>query len=207
MDDLQIIQDIVEQSVRDSSYITVIISSSVFICYTLIIKVVDYFKTKSKNKPLIEMAIAIKEQNANIVKLNGVLDKTLRDAERKKNTQCEKAIEQGFKAVAFRLAQECSGIIVHNNIDTNKEYIKGNLTKLISTEYYKLYSTLSVYEVKDVNVASKLKEEWIKELTDIMLDILYDGQDALTRITQLNNRLEICINEYSTYVNNKIFNT
>ena len=207
MDDLQVIQDIVEQSVRDSSYITVIISSSVFICYTLIVKVVDYFKAKSKNKPLIEMAIAIKEQNENIVKLNGVLDKTLRDAERKKNTQCEKAIEQGFKAVAFKMAQKCSDIIVHNNIDVNKEYIKSNLTKLISTEYYKLYSTLSIYEVKEVNVASKLKEEWIKELTEMLLDVIYDGQDATTRITQLNNRLEVAINEYSTYVNNKIFNT
>lgn len=207
MDDFQTIQDIVNQSVRDSSYITVIISSCVFICYTLIIKLIDYFKSKGRNKPLIEMANAIKENTSNIVKLNGVLDKTLRDAEKKTNTQCEKAIDLGFKAFAFRILQECAGIVAHNNIDKNKNLITSNINKLISTEYYKLYSALSAYEVNEINVATRLKEEWIKEVSDNILEIIYDSQDAITRVTQINNKLTICINEYSTFVNNKTFNT
>lgn len=207
MNDFQTINDIVNESVRSSSYITVIISSCVFVCYTLIIRLIDYYKAKNKNKPLFEMANAIKENTANIVKLNSVLDKTLQDAERKQIRQCEKAIELSFKSFGFRIVQECATIIAHNNIDKNKSLITGNLTKLISTEYYRLYSTLSVYEINEVNVASRLKEEWIKEVTDNILAIVYDGQDAITRITQLNNRLNIYINEYSTYINNKIFNT
>lgn len=207
MEDFEVIQDIVNQSVRDSSYVTVILSSCVFICYTLIVRLIDFFKAKSKSKPLIEMATAIKENTANIVKLNGVLDKTLRDAERKKNTQCEKAIESGFKAFAFRIIQECSSIISHNNVDKNKDIIKSNLTKLTSAEYYKLYSILATYEVNDINVASKLKEEWIREINDALFDIIYDEQDAIVRITQVSNRVAIFATEYSTYVNNKIFNT
>lgn len=207
MNDFQTITEIVDESVRSSSYITVAISSCVFIVYTLIIRVVDYFKSKSRNKPLLEMASAIKENTANIVKLNSVLDKTLQEGERKKVRQCETAIELGFKAFAYKVVQECSNIIAHNNIERNKSLITGNITKLISTEYYKLYSTFSAYEINEVNVASKLKEEWIKEITDAILAIVYDGQEPVARITQLNNRVSIIISEYSTHLNNKVFNT
>lgn len=207
MNDFQTIQDVVNESVRNSSYITVIISSCIFICYTLIIRLIDYFKSKDKNKPLIEMANAIKENTANIVKLNGVLDKTLKDAERRKTTQCEKAIELAFETFGFKIVQESSYTVAHNNIETNKELIIGNMAKFVSAEYYKLYSALSSYEINEVNVATKLKEDWIKEVTDAVVAIIYNGQDGITRITQLTSRIVIYINEYSTYVSNKIFNT
>lgn len=207
MNDFQTINEVVNESVRNSSYITVIISSCVFICYTLIIKLIDYFKSKSKSKPLLEMAAALKENTSNIVKLNSVLDKTLKDAEKKEIRQCERAIELAFKGFGYRLAQECTAVIAHNNIDENKELIIGNITKLVSAEYYKLYSTLSVYEISEINVATKLKEEWIKEVADNLIAIIYDGQDSITRVTQINNRLNIYLNEYSTFINNKVFNT
>ena len=207
MNDFQTINDIVNESIRNSSYYTVAISSCVFIFYTLIVQLIGYFKSKSKNKPLLEMAEALKENTANIVKLNGVLDKTLQEAERKKLRQCESAIDLGFKAFALRTGQEVISIIAHNNIDKNKDLIVGNINKLVNTEYYKLYSALSAYEINEVNVASKLKEEWIREVADNIIAIVYNEQDAITRITQINNRLNVCISEYSTYINNKTFNT
>ena len=207
MNDFQTVNDIVNESVRNSSYYTVAISSCVFILYTLIVQLIGYFKGKAKNKPLIEMAEAIKENTENIVKLNGVLDKTLQGAEKKKVRQCESAIELAFRASLLRIIQEVSSIIAHNNIDKNREFIVGNINKLVSNEYYRLYSALAIYEINDVNVASRLKEEWIKEIADNLVDIIYNGQDAMTRITQVNNRLNVCVNEYSTYINNKTFNT
>ena len=152
-------------------------------------------------------ANAIRENTANIVKLNSVLDKTLKEADRKQQKHCEAIIDAGFKAFGFKILQECSAIIAHNKIDENKNLIIGNLGKVVSTEYYNLYSKLSAYEINEVNVASKLKEEWIKEVADNIIAIVYNGQDAITRITQINSRMTICINEYSTYINNKIFNT
>ena len=207
MNDFQTVNDIVNESVRNSSYYTVAISSCVFILYTLIVQLIGYFKGKAKNKPLIEMAEAIKENTENVVRLNGVLDKTLQGAEKKKVRQCESAIDLAFKASCLRIVQEAASIIAHNNIDKNKEFIVGNINKLVSNEYYRLYSALAIYEINDVNVASRLKEEWIKEIADNLVDIIYNGQDAMTRITQVNNRLNVCVNEYSTYINNKTFNT
>ena len=207
MNDFQTVNDIVNESVRNSSYYTVAISSCVFILYTLIVQLIGYFKGKAKNKPLIEMAEAIKENTENVVRLNGVLDKTLQGAEKKKVRQCESAIDLAFKASSLRIVQEAASIIAHNNIDKNKEFIVSNINKFVSTEYYRLYSALAIYEINDVNVASRLKEEWIKEIADNIVDIIYNGQDAMTRVTQINNRLNVCVNEYSTYINNKTFNT
>lgn len=207
MNDFQTINDVVNESVRNSSYYTVAISSCVFIFYTLIVQLIGYFKSKSKNKPLLEMANALKENTANIVKLNSVLDKTLQDGERKNARQCEDAIKLGFTSFAMKIAQEVNSIIANNNIDKNKELIIGNINKLVNTEYYKLYSVLSNYEINEVNVASKLKEEWTKDIADNVIAIVYNGQDAISRITHINNRLNISVNEYSTYINNKTFNT
>ena len=190
MNDFQTINDIVNESIRNSSYISAAICSAVFVCYTLIIKLVEYFKAKQKNKPLLEMAAALRENTANIVKLNSVLDKTLKDAERKELRQCESAIN-----------------MIHNNIEDNKELIVDNIHKLVNSEYYKLYSSLSAFEIKEVNVASKLNEEWIKEIADNVINIVYNNQDAMTRITQVSNRISIFANEYSTIISNKIFNT
>ena len=207
MEDLQTITEIVNESVRNSSYITVIISSSVFIIYTLIVRLIDYFKAKAKDKPLLEMSKAMKEMGDNIAKLNTIITKNFEDAEKKEIRRCEKAIRLAFRAMGFKIVQECAEIIAHNNIDENKELISNNLNKIVNTEYYNLYSSLSVFEINEVNVASKLKEEWIEELTNAILTIIYNGQDSVIRIAYINNRINILMNGYSTYVSNKIFNT
>ena len=207
MNDFQTVNDVVNESVRNSSYYTVAISSCVFILYTLIVNLISYFKAKSKNKPLLEMSKAMKEMTENIVKLNAVLDKTFKEAERKEIHKCKNVIELAFRNFASHISQECEDIITHNNIEKNKEFITDNITKLVSTEDYKLYSILSSYEINEVNVASRLKEEWIKEVADNMIAIVYDGQEAIARINQLNNRLIVYIGESSTYINNKTFNT
>lgn len=205
MNDFQTINDIVNESVRNSSYYTVAISSCVFIIYTLIVQLIGYFKSKNKNKPLMEMSKAMKEMTENIVKLNAVLDKTFRDVERKEIHKCKTVIDLSFRNFASRISQECETIITHNNIEQNKKFITDNITKLVSTEYYKLYSILSAYEINEVNVASKLKEEWIKEVSDSLIDIIFNGLEAISRINQLNRKLLLFIGDYSTFINNKTF--
>ena len=207
MNDFQTINDIVNESVRNSSYYTVAISSCVFILYTLIVNLISYFKAKNKNKPIIELSKAVSEMGENIVKLNAVLDKTLKDAERKEAHKCKKAIELGFGNLESILVREIQNIIIHNNITKNKELITGNIKTLVSTEYYKLYSALSDYEINESPVNKRLKEDWINELSDEILKIIYNDNDQLTRINQINNRVATLIANYSTYINNKTFNT
>ena len=206
MEDLQTINDIINGAVKDSSYITVLISSGVFILYTLIIKVVDLFKAKDRNKPIIEMASAIKEVSENVVKLNQVLDKTIQDAETKEAGRINNIIITAFNSFKAALLNQCIDIIIYNHIETTKDNVKQTIYKTTSTEYYKLYSIFSAYEHDSVNVATKIKEEWIDDITNECLKIIYDGAEATLRIRQLNNKLNLIIEEYSIYIKNKVFN-
>lgn len=206
MEDFSAINDIITQSIKDSSYITVIISSGVFLVYTLIIQVVSYFKNKTKNKPLAQMAEALKEQTENIVKLNGVLDKTFRDADKKEALRTKSAIELSFNTFKGLVYAKCTEIIIRNNIALNEQLVKDNIHRLVSTEYYKVYSILSGFEVNDVGVETKLKDSWIRDVSNAVIEILFNGQDKDQRIVQLNMRLDLFARDYITYLNNKLFN-
>lgn len=206
MDDFNQVNQIVSDAIKDSSYITVLISSGVYILYTLIIRLVDLFKAKDRNKPLIQMASAIKEVSENVVKLNTVLDKQIQDAESKELTKVRQLISLAFDSFRANISNTCNEIIIHNNIEENRDLIRENLFKTISTEYYKLYNVFSAYEVDGINIATKIKDEWIDDTTKECLEVIYDGQDKDVRIGQIINKLTIIANEHSVYVNNKVFN-
>lgn len=206
MEEFNQINDIIAESIKDTSYITVLISSGVYLAYTLIIKLVDLFKAKDRNRPIVEMAAAVKQVSENVVKLNGVLDKAFQDAETKERNKVKNSICTSFDSFKWAVANTCHEIIIHNNIEQNKVLIKQNLFKVISTEYYKLYNVFSAYELDGICVATKLKEEWIDAVTNECLAIIYDGQDSINRISQISNKLLILTNEYSIYINNKVFN-
>ena len=206
MNDLQTVNEIINTAVKDSSYITVIISCGVFIFYTLINKVIELYKAKNRNKPMLEMASAIKQVSENVVKLNQVLDKTFQDAEIKEANRITNIITASFNSFKSEIITRAIDIIVHNNIEANRESVKQSIYKTVSTEYYKVYSIFSAYEHDKVNVATKLKEEWIDAVTEEVLQIIYNGQDATNRIRQINNKLSIDTEEYSIYINNKVFN-
>ena len=207
MEEFNQINDIIAESIKDTSYITVLISSGVYLAYTLIIKLVDLFKAKDRNRPIVEMAAAVKQVSENVVKLNGVLDKAFQDAETKERNKVKNAICTAFDSFKWAVANTCHEIIIHNNIEQNRVLIKQNLFKVISTEYYKLYNVFSAYELDGICVATKLKEEWIDAVTNECLTIIYDGQDSINRISQISNKLLILTNEYSIYINNKVFNS
>ena len=206
MDDFNQVNQIVSDAIKDSSYITVLISSGVYILYTLIIRLVDLFKAKDRNKPLIQMASAIKEVSENVVKLNTVLDKQIQNAESKELTKVRQVISLAFDSFRANISKTCNEIIIHNNIDKNRDLIRENLFKTISTEYYKLYNVFSAYEVDGINIATKIKDEWIDDTTKECLEVIYDGQDKDVRIGQILNKLTIIAHEHSVYVNNKVFN-
>ena len=206
MNDLQTVNEIINTAVKDSSYTTVIISCGVFILYTLINKVIELYKAKNRNKPMLEMASAIKQVSENVVKLNQVLDKTFQDAEIKEANRITNIIVASFNSFKSEIITKAIDIIVHNNIEVNKESVKQSIYRIVSTEYYKVYSIFSAYEHDKINIATKLKEEWIDAVTEEVLQIIYNGQNSTDRIRQINNKLSIDIEEFSIYVNNKVFN-
>lgn len=205
MHDLSTINELISNAVRSSSYNTVLLSSCIFIIYTLIIKVIDMLKAKSRNKPIIEMATAIKDIGSNVIKLNNVLDKTFKDAEHKDYIRCKNAIRLAFEALKSKLNEDCIETIITNHVEENKEQIVENILKLVSTEYYKVYSILSNYEIDNVNVASQLDKRWIEQISNTIISVIYGKKSDISRILQLQHRLNIEIGKYETYIDNKVF--
>lgn len=205
MHDLSTINELISNAVRSSSYNTVLLSSCVFIIYTLIIRVIDMLKAKSRNKPIIEMATAIKDIGSNVIKLNNVLDKTFKDAEHKDYIRCKNAIRLAFEALKSKLNEDCIETIITNHVEENKEQIVENILKLVSTEYYKVYSILSNYEIDNVNVASQLDKRWIEQISNTIISVIYGKKSDISRILQLQHRLNIEIGKYETYIDNKVF--
>ena len=206
MEDLQLINDIVNQSTKEASYWSVVISSTVFIIYTIVIRVFDYFKTKDKDKPLLEMSKAIQEVSNNVIKLNTVLDKMIQDNSKKDFTKCKNTIELSFICFENNVFKFCREIILHNNIETNRDLIVSNISQKVNTEYYKIYSVLSIFEIKEIVVSTHLHSEWIDDITKDLINIIYNGQDKEARVNQISSKLKLTMNAYSTQVYNKTFN-
>ena len=206
MEDLQLINDIVNQSTKEASYWSVIISSTVFIIYTIVIRIFDYFKSKDKDKPLLEMSKAIQEVSNNVIKLNTVLDKMIQDNSKKDFTKCKNTIELSFIGFDNNVFKFCREIILHNNIETNRDLIVSNISQKVNTEYYKIYSVLSIFEIKEIVVSTHLHSEWIDDITKDLINIIYNGQDKEARVNQISSKLKLTMNAYSTQVYNKTFN-
>lgn len=206
MEDLQFINDIVNQSTKEASYWSVVISSTVFIIYTIVIRMFDYFKSKDKDKPLLEMSKAIQEVSNNVIKLNTVLDKMIQDNSKKDFTKCKNTIELSFIGFDSNVFKFCREIILHNNIETNRDLIISNISQKVNTEYYKIYSVLSIFEIKEIVVSTHLHSEWIDDITKDLINIIYNGQDKEARVNQISSKLKLTMNAYSTQVYNKTFN-
>lgn len=206
MEEFNTINEIIQTGIQTSSYNSVIISSCVFIAYTLGVKVIDLIKAKDKNKPMIEMGKAITEVSNNVIKLNNILDKYIQNNERKESDKIKKVIELAFVNFQCKIEAICRDIVIHNNIEQNKEYIVSNIKQTINTEYYKLYSTLSLYELNNRLISTHIKEVWIEDICKDVIVIIYNNQDAKNRIAQISNKLSIKMSNYSTYTYNKTFN-
>lgn len=203
MEEFKVFNSVIENTVRNTSYITVIISSVVFISYTVIIKLIDYFRHKDDKKSLVEMGLAIKEVSNNVAKLNAILDNLFQDITKKNLEKGKIIIELVFFNFQYKIVNLCRNIIINNNIDINKEFIIANITKTVNTEFYRAYHTLSLYEVGNTLLSEFLKDSWKDDCIKDVLAIIYNGQEDKLRISQINSNLSIKVDDWIVYINNK----
>ena len=203
MEEFKVFNSVIENTVRNTSYITVIISSVVFISYTVIIKLIDYFRHKDDKKSLVEMGLAVKEVSNNVAKLNAILDNLFQDITKKNLEKGKIIIELAFFNFQYKIVSLCRNIIINNNIDVNKEFIIANITKTVNTEFYRAYHTLSLYEVGNTSLSEFLKDSWKDDCIKDVLAIIYNGQEDKLRISQINSNLSIKVDNWIVYINNK----
>ena len=203
MEEFKVFNSVIENTVRNTSYITVIISSVVFISYTVIIKLIDYFRHKDDKKSLVEMGLAVKEVSNNVAKLNAIIDNLFQDITKKNLEKGKIIIELAFFNFQYKIVNLCRNIIINNDIYINKEFIIANITKTVNTEFYRAYHTLSLYEVGNTLLSEFLKDSWKDDCIKDVLAIIYNGQEDKLRISQINSNLSIKVDNWIVYINNK----
>ena len=162
---------------------------------------------------IITKFIDSRKENAHI-KINSELTKSIntisnfiititKNIIEKDKEKCKNAINDSMCSFGMRLMNFVSTTIVNNHIDTNRANIIANIHNIVNGEYYTMYSALSVYVINDVRVSDVLEKEWMASIEQDMIDIIYDiNLSKEDRILSFNNKINIKLQSYITYVIN-----
>lgn len=123
----------------------------------------------------------------------------------KDKNKCQMAIEDAMFAAGLRLSIFVATTIVNNHIETNKENILSNIKNIINSEYYSVYSTLSLYKINNKEVSSYLNKEWMNDVEKDIIDIIYNTNlNKEDKILTFVNKINLRFQTYITYINNNI---
>lgn len=167
------------------------------IIYLLIVKVIDS-KKESKQIKLNNQLIESISRIGNFVE---DLSKNIIDKDRDK---CKAAIEDSIMSSGIRLINFVSDTILHNHIKENKENIENNICNVINSEYYTIYSTLSMYHINNIKVSDVMKTEWMLELEKDIRCIIFDNKlDVADKVNAFTHKINFRFQSYITYIINK----
>lgn len=121
--------------------------------------------------------------------------------------KCKVSIELAFACFTKELCDYAFLTLYNNHIYKNKELIESNTETIVNSEYYKVYSVLGLYEINGRKVSSFLKDEWITDFENAVINILFnDKADAMNKMNMLRNKLNIKAKDCANYIYNNTFN-
>lgn len=165
-----------------------IIPGIVVAIYLIIVKIID----SRKKDPLAEIA-----------KLLQVVTKDIIDKDKEKARQM---VLVSFNAVAKDFNSYVTSAVINNNINTKRSLIEDNIKHLVSGAYYNIYSQLSMYKVGDRYLNEYMKDEWKDKWAEDMEKVIFNTELTQNdKILTYNNRIEIRIKDYETYIINNAF--
>lgn len=165
-----------------------IIPGIVVAIYLIAIKIID---SKKKN-PLNEIAKLLELVTKDIID---------RDKEKAKQT-----VNISFNSIIKDLSYYVTSTVINNNVTLKKTIIEDNVKNLVSGCYYTVYSNLSMYKVGDKYLNDYMKEDWKDKLYQDMIDCIFNDQlTANDRIITFNNRIDIRVKGFESYIINNAF--
>lgn len=172
--------------------------AAVVAIYLIITKIIDAKKEDNQIK-----------LNADFVKSINVLSEFLTDITKniidREKEKCKSAIEDAMFASAMRLVTFVSSTIINNHIDANKATILSNIKTIVNSEFYSIFSTLSMYKINNIVVSDYLNKEWMTLIEQDIIDIIYNTSlDKDDKILSFSNKINIKFQSYVTYIINNV---
>ena len=164
-------------------------------------KIIDSVNERHKDKTKVEVN---KEMIDCFNNLNSFLQHITKDIVEKDNDKCSATIRTAFKSMSYALIRFATFTIINNNVKANQENIEENISNIVDKEYSALYNTLVLYYSDKNQIVDCLKEEWKDDLKKDLRNIIFNTSlDKDARLYNIHNKIDIKIDRYYTYINNK----
>lgn len=179
-----------------------IVPTFVVLIYLIVVRVLDNRKEREEAKKTIKVNSEILDAFNN---LNLYLKRITSDIIDKENDKCNAAIRSSFKAMGQSLSKFAVFTIISNNVKNNRENIIDNIDNTVYSEFATVYNELSLYKNTETNVITNVKDEWKNELINDLKNIIFDTNlDKESKIYTIHNKLNLRINNYISFVQNKL---
>lgn len=211
MKEVELIKEVVghytfNQSLLIIGSIAIIIISS---------RIIEYLKRKSDNnkisitnseltKQLSNISENLTNISGNMVQICSFIHGITTTIISKDKDKCRVTIDLAFKVFCKNIVEYSRDLIITTNC-SNREVITADLNAKVSSEYYKVFGTLSMYEIDGERVNSYMKDCWRDEIVEVILSVIYSNT-IVDRNTYLHSKLNVKFTDYEVYVQNKTFN-
>lgn len=176
-------------------------SAIIVLIFLIISKIIDSVNERHKDKTKVEVN---KEMIDCFNNLNSFLQHITKDIVEKDNDKCSATIRTAFKSMSYALIRFATFTIINNNVKANQENIEENISNIVDKEYSALYNTLVLYYSDKNQIVDSLKEEWKDDLKKDLRNIIFNTSlDKDARLYNIHNKIDIKIDRYYTYINNK----
>lgn len=187
---MDILTDTLKQGIVPTIIITI---------YLIVIKILDNKKELSQVKLNTELINSIN-------RLSSFIDMLTKDIIDKDQSKCKRAIEYSIESSANKLAKFVRTTVLNNHIDTNKDNIMDNIKNIVNTEFYNIYSSLSLYRINNKKVSDYLNKDWISSIEKDIIEIIFNQE--LTRedkISAFYNKIDLKFQSYIINITNHVF--
>lgn len=179
-----------------------IVPTFVVLIYLIVVRVLDNKKEREEAKKTIKVNSEILDAFNN---LNLYLKRITSDIIDKENDKCNAAIRSSFKAMGQSLSKFAVFTIISNNVKNNRDNIIDNINNTVFSEFATIYNELSLYKGTETDIITSIKDEWKDELINDLKNIIFDTNlDKESKIYTIHNKLNLRINNYISFVQNKI---
>lgn len=179
-----------------------IVPTFVVLIYLIVVRILDTKKAREESKRTIKVNAEILDAFNN---LNLYLKRITSDIIDKENDKCNAAIRSSFKAMGQSLSKFAVFTIISNNVKNNRDNIIDNINNTVFSEFATIYNELSLYKGTETDIITSIKNEWKDELINDLKNIIFDTNlDKESKIYTIHNKLNLRINNYISFVQNKL---
>lgn len=165
--------------------------------YLIIVKIIDNKKENIQTKLNTELV-------QSITNISNFITEATKNVVNKDKNKCNSAITDSMNKAIYEIMKYFVNTLVNNHIDINKDNILNNIHDLCNAQFYYVYNVLSLYEFKGTRVSEFLKKDWMEEIENIIIKIMYS--DKLSReekILSFQTKLNTKFESYIVYITNK----